>query len=97
MENIQKPKSDPKGKAIASFVLGIGTILVIVVLTKIRSETVENFSIFILPGLFIILLIGLILGIIGLRSSKRIFAAIGIVMNIVCLLFLFLKSFLATN
>jgi len=95
----KQTKPDPKGKAIASFVLGMVSIIPIVLFL----------SIYIIPfgegegghwqrGLFILFigfvsiftmivgLIGLILGIKDLKSTKRNFAIVGIILCVIGLL-----------
>lgn len=103
--NNQQPKPDPKGKAIASFVLGIISVILTVLATlflytDITIPLIENgetdytsamiiiFTIILPIGIIGALtgFIGLILGIRGLRSSKRIFAIIGLVLSGMALL-----------
>ena len=89
MNNTQPSKPDPKGKAIASFVLGIISVGILVLLVRFISLNKASYDIIIL-GLSLLLavsgIIGLISGIKGLKSTKGIFAIIGIILCIVGLL-----------
>jgi Ca2+/Na+ antiporter len=88
MNNTQQPKPDRRGFAIVSFVLGIISLIAprLISLRPSGAETSTQmmwgfYIAFPLMILSIITgLIGLILGIIGLRSSKKIFAIVGILL-----------------
>ncbi|OGZ17682.1 MAG: hypothetical protein A2Z78_00380 [Candidatus Nealsonbacteria bacterium RBG_13_36_15] len=116
--NNQQPKSDPKGKAIASFVLGIINVisfcivgLFIILFLGIDEGSINltykgntflslgpnerlflgylQFALTITLGL-----IGLILGRIGLKSSKKRNAIIGIILNgTITMIFLYILFF----
>jgi hypothetical protein len=76
-QNIQHPNSDPKGKAIASLVLGILSIIG-------APFGLAEFEFIFIP--LIGAIIGVILGKIGLKSIKKKLAIIGIVTSGVGLL-----------
>ncbi len=82
----QQLKFDPKGKAIASLLLGsIGVVLPFLFL--IMSWTTYSYPILWAPIFspveLVIIIIGLILGNMGLKSTKRNFALLGIIMCLV--------------
>ena len=83
MENLQQPKPDPKGKAIASFWLGVISVIA-------GTFMLLMFPFFmVIPPLVVGMITvpaGLILGIMGLKSTKRNFAIAGIVLSIIPLL-----------
>jgi phosphoglycerol transferase MdoB-like AlkP superfamily enzyme len=87
----QQLKPDPKGKAIASFVLGIVSMIptvlfLIALLLATITESLLGLLVLLFPLSMIIGLIGLILGIKGLESSKRNLAKTGIVICLLALL-----------
>lgn len=106
------PVSGSELKAIASFVLGIASVTPLVVyilfslILSLTGPHVGGFEgpaavfIFIILPLFILTIIagpiGLILGIMGLKSTKRNFAIVGIILCIIGLLpvLFFLRIFL---
>jgi hypothetical protein len=105
MDNTQQPKPDPKGKATVSFMLGIISIIPLAiswVLDTLITPFMDNpntisslsFSLGIsfLPIASLLALIGAVLGIIGLKSSKRKYAIVGLILGIYVLLFFVLKT-----
>jgi hypothetical protein len=86
--NLTTQKSNPKGKAPVSLVLGIISLVFSVLALYFPMSGV---SIIILFGAFFIAFLGLILGIIGLRSKKKL-ALLGIILCISTLV-LILNSF----
>jgi len=89
----EKGKADREGLAIGSFVFGIITVITShsSFLTLLKSISFLNYLLFSSAdyGLFFFLMgiIGLILGIIGLKlSKKKIFAVLGIILNIIGIL-----------
>lgn len=90
-QNIQR--SDPKDKAVVSLILGIisGTFVIIpVIIVELLSRLGMLPMITIPQGRFIfylaaplIAIVGLILGILSLESTKRNFAIVGIVLCII--------------
>ncbi len=92
-QNIQQAKSDQKGKAITSLMVGIITGILIVIRIVLPSlalapgpSVLALFAIIITWLIPFFSLIGLILGITGLKSTKRNFAIIGILLSVVGLL-----------
>jgi len=93
----QPTKTDPKGKAVASLILGIiGSIPTILLVLGIIAPYIIM-ALYTMPLLiillgwlrkisFILLLLGLFLGISGLQSTKRNFAIAGITLCIIGLL-----------
>jgi len=81
---MEKIKKDQKNLALASLVIGIVGILYLVILILYPMITHNpSLNVYtIILGIFICLieLIGLILGIIGIKSSKRKLAIIGIIL-----------------
>jgi len=93
MENqsiVQQPKRDPRGKAITSLVFGAFGLIVSIIFTYFIPSVI---SMIILYVAFIMALIGLVLGISGLRSTKKKLAILGIILCISTLI-LVLKIFL---
>jgi len=94
MNNNQQPKPDPKGKAIASFIFACISVVpqAIMVLLISRSGPhaggiiVEGFQVLYSPIGMMSAILGLILGIMGLKSTKRNFAVISIILCIIGLL-----------
>ena len=84
MNTNQQPKSDQKGKAIASLILGIISILPLIEAFLFPTEAIRYFLIRTPP----IAIIGLILGIMGLKSTKRNLAIVGTVLCVISLLVL---------
>lgn len=92
MENqiTQSPKSNSKGKAVASLVLGVISmtlglmpeVFLFLGMNPMAPSPILNI-VFLLP---IVALFGVILGILGLKSTKRNFAIVGIVLCIIGLL-----------
>lgn len=80
---IKQSKSDHKGKAIASFVLGMISIMLLILKLMIyyRAEGYIFYLIAFLTAIF-----GLILGMMSLESTKRNFAIVGIVLCLIGLL-----------
>jgi len=90
MDNTQQSKPDPKGKAIASLIFGVISIIGLYLMYSIVPMrfivSFRNPESFIFPVIAIILpLIGLVLGIRGLKSTKRVFALAGIVLSVISL------------
>jgi len=86
IQNIQQSKSDPKGKAIASLILGIISFTPIVTQLMMPFiyyliSPIRGIIVLFLRGILILSIVGIILGILGLKSSKRNFAITGIVLN----------------
>lgn len=94
MDNDVKTISDRKGLATASLVLGIVGIVAMFINISIGSSSVHFISslgIISIPAL----IIGLILGVFGIKSSKKKFAIAGIVLCVVGLiLVVVLNSFI---
>ena len=105
MENLDQPKPDPKAKAIASFILGIISLVPLLVLLPFILRIIPSYYFqsdeALYPQLRLVLLlagdgvltigpitglIGLILGVMGLKSTKRNFAIAGIALSIIALL-----------
>jgi amino acid transporter len=97
----EKPKHDPRGKATVSLILGFLSLVIPLITAIILSMTLPHaegvevhrvqgtfFGIFLLAFVpsVILGLVGLILGILGLKSTKKILAIIGIVLSIPVLL-----------
>jgi len=85
--------SDRKGSATTSLVLGIvGMLILLIPIVKINGSQAIAWNIF---GL-LAQIVGLILGILGIKSSKRTLAMAGIILCVVgLLLFLVLNLFVA--
>ena len=91
MNNTQPSKPDPKGKAVASFWVGIISFLSIPV-AILGGKALEwigvNEHTIMFPTVILILVagftapIGLILGILGLKSTKRKLAIAGIILSL---------------
>lgn len=83
----QQSKSDPKGKAIASVILGVISIVFITIIYIFPTGVSIGRRIY---GIFLIALIGLVCGIEGLRSTRKGLAIFGIMICIISLI-IFLK------
>lgn len=96
MNNTQQPKPDPKGKAIASFWLGIITVILSLgfsldfMLDFLSTGYLRASMFYVLPAL-IIGITGLILGRRGLKSSKRATARNGIILCIIGLIYVIIS------
>ncbi len=91
MDNNVQKISDRRGLAIASLVLGIVGTIAMFINISIGSSSVHfvgSLGIISLPAL----IIGLILGIFGIKSSKKTFSIVGIVLCVIGLLFIFVFS-----
>ena len=92
MENLDQPKPDPKGKAIASFCLGAISTLIFLFYSCPNAMTNMDDPEHLPPTLLSMLLftivspIGLMLGIKGIRSTERTYAIVGIVLSMITLL-----------
>jgi len=94
----QQSNPDPKRKAIASLVLGIISVGLLLLLYGIIGATIilgimemSGMGVFLMSLLFGALLsalVGLILGILSLKSTKRNFAIAGIILSAIGLLVL---------
>ena len=94
----QEQKPDPKGKAIASFVLGIINPIVAILAMRIFSLSVipkplaflKPILLPIIPAIFLFFpisfVLGILFGIMGLKSTKRNFAVAGILLSVLSLL-----------
>jgi hypothetical protein len=96
-QNIQQPKSDPKGKSIASLKIGAINVAILIIPWIIMApsfghyppgslpgETIASFWTIIYSPVAIILAIwGFILGVSGLKSTKRNLAIAGIALSII--------------
>jgi len=82
-QNIQQPKPDPKGKAVASFVLGIiAATPNLLILTNIPMVLYLDNP----PITFASLIIGvaaIVFGIMGISSSKRKYSIIGVSLGLI--------------
>lgn len=81
-DNLANQKRDPKGKAIACFILGIISILPILLtlLTMYRAVMFAwMLSLITVPGA----IIGIILGLLGLKSTKKKLAIGGIILSLI--------------
>lgn len=94
--NTQQIKPDPKEKAIASFVLGIISVIATVAVWLLGEISTVEFGMllvfFVTPVIVIAGVVGLVIGISGLRSTKKSFALIGITLCLIMILF-FLKLY----
>lgn len=70
---------DPTGKAIASFIIGVISVI------ALMFHFLFGLGIFLLGGSIIFAIIGLILGIMGLKSPKRALSGIGIILSVLSL------------
>ncbi len=70
----ETPETDHSGAAIASFILALAAILLVI-------ATINSESSFLILGAPVLLIIGLICGIVGLKSKHRPMAIGGIVLN----------------
>ncbi len=90
----KKDKIDHKGSAVVSFVIGIFAATVSLSFFSASSSffSLLNMMFFFMSynSFFFAGIIGLILGVIGLRSSRKIFAILGIILNIIGILFYYL-------
>src|SRR3989344_6359359 len=109
MNNNQQPKPEPKGKAIASFWIGIISVIpmaFIKILFNLISTPYSGspgdspgvtFYTLVMAPFFILAVIlgpiGLILGIIGLKSTKRNFAIAGIILTSLAIIFVISRLF----
>ena len=103
-QNIQQSKTDHKGKAIVSLVLGVISITPFIILKlmiylggKGIIAISGELSVYGAGYVFYLIapavgLVGLILGILGLKSTKKNFAIAGIVLCVIALLVLLISS-----
>jgi uncharacterized membrane protein len=89
-QTLQQPQLDPKGKAIISLVLGIVSILLGLLPTLFLGLGMNPMApspilniVFLLP---LVVLIGIVFGILGLKSTKKKFAIAGIVLCLIGLI-----------
>jgi len=94
----QRVKFNPQGKAIASLILGILSILPLIgrflVIYWIKTIPAGELLAYLLVRAPLFAFLGLILGILGLKSTKRKFAIAGIILCLIGLivpLYYFLK------
>jgi len=93
-QTIQQSKFDPKGKAITALILGIISgfpiitfVLLVEFLHFIPPMTpMPILNVIFFPILPLIAIVGLIFGILSLKSTKRNFAIVGIVLCLIGLL-----------
>lgn len=94
MNNNQQPKPDPKGKAIASFVLGIVSVLwnhflwwIALVFLGLSLGVFGPIVLYLyLLITSLISIVGIILGIQGLKSSRKNMAIVGIILCVISFL-----------
>jgi len=89
-QTLQQSKPDPKGKAIISLVLGIVSMLLGLLPALFLALGMNPMAplpilniVFLLP---LVVLIGIVLGILSLKSTKRNFAIAGIILCLIGLL-----------
>jgi hypothetical protein len=86
----QSKKEDQKGKAIASLILGIVSILPLVgrifIIYWIKTIPAGELLVYLLTRTPLIAFLGLILGILGLKSTKKKFAIAGIILCLIGLI-----------
>lgn len=80
MSNIQ---TDPKNKAVYSLILGIVNIVILLIVTFYQYGEILLQASWVLLVTLLIAIIGLIFGIMGLRSSKKKLAIAGIILGII--------------
>lgn len=81
---------NPRKYAIISFIVGVVSLSTVLLLSSLRPEWISEFLLknqaLVYGSIFILCIIGMILGRISIKSEKKIFAISGIIFSIIALL-----------